>query len=109
MPVTTTSSPRTWSWVAMSAFLDLAGCGVDADSLAGPRLDRILDRRRGGRADAGHLRDLLDRGGAELLERAEVLQEGLAPHLAQARHVVEQALDHRLGPPGPVVGDREPV
>ena len=38
-----------------------------------------------------------------------MLEQGLAAHLAEAGHVVEQALDHRLGAPGPVVGDREPV
>ena len=39
------------------------------------------------------------RGGAQLLQGAEVLEQGLAPHLAQPRDVVEQALDHRLRAP----------
>ena len=81
------------------------------DSLAGlgGRRDRILDRGRGARPDAGHQRDLVDGGGAQLLQRAEVLEQRLAAHLAQPGHVVEQALDHRLRAPGAVVGDREPV
>ena len=37
------------------------------------------------------------------------LSRRLAAHLTEPGHVVEQALDHRLGPPRPVVGDREPV
>src|SRR3954469_18532485 len=53
---------------------DLAGGGVDADSLAGLAVgrDRFGDGTCGRRADARHLSDLVDGGGAELLQRAEV-------------------------------------
>ena len=65
----------------------------------------------GGRAGRcpGTCGDLLDGGGPELAQRAEVLDQRLAAHLAEPGHVVEQALDHRLGAPGAVVGDREAV
>jgi len=53
--------------------------------------------------------DLLHCGSPQPLQRAEPLEEALATHLAQAGHVVEEALDHALGPPGAVVGDREAV
>ena len=48
-------------------------------------------------------------GRPELLQRAEVLDQGLAAHFTETGYVVEHALDHRLRPPRPVVGDREAV
>jgi len=70
---------------------------------------RILDGASRARPDARHLRDLVDLGLAELLQRAEVLDQGPPAYLAETGYVVEQALDHRLRPAGPVVGDREAV
>src|SRR3954467_11703762 len=105
MPVTTTSSPL-WSWVPGgpldmgSALLDLAGGGVDADDrargLAVGLVDGALDRVGGAGADPGDLRDLLGGRLPQLLQRAEVLQQRTAAHLAEPGHVVEHALDHRL-------------
>ena len=53
--------------------------------------------------------DLVDVGRAQLPERAEVLEQRLAAHLAQPGDVVEEALDHRLRPAAAVVGDGEAV
>src|SRR4051812_2484781 len=98
MPVTTTSSA--WSPGAgmglpsdmRSAFLDLAGRGVDADdagaSLAGLLRHRLLDRGRGALSDARHHRDLGDGRLAQLLQGAEVLEQRLAAYLTQPRYAV---------------------
>src|SRR6478752_2669321 len=98
-----------------SVLQDLAGGGVDrrllGSSLAG-RVgvgDGVLDGRGRARPDAGHEGDLVDVGLAQLLERPEVLEQGLAAHLAEPRDVVEGALHHRLGPQVAVVGDGEAV
>src|SRR3954451_562943 len=114
MPVTTTSSPRSGdaptagispvsslpvsTSADMSAFLDLTGRGVHADSLAALLVgrDRFRDRGGGGRTDPGHLRDLFYGRRAQLLEGPEVLDQRLAPDLAEAGDVVEHALHHRL-------------
>src|SRR4051794_9891189 len=121
MPVTTTSSPGLataslgFMLLERCSLEDLASGRVDrrghGDSLtsAGAHGHRILDRGRRPGADPGHLGDVLDLGLAQPLERAEVLEQGLATDLAEAGYVVEDALDHRLGASGPVVGDREPV
>ena len=115
MPVTTTSSPVVARGRSCHhALLDLAGGGVDADDWRGQscrlaRPTRIHDRVGGARPMPGHLGDLLDGGRPQLLQRAEVLEQRLAADLAEPGDVVEQALDHRLRPALPVVGDREPV
>src|SRR3954469_17477236 len=115
MPVTTTTSP-VWSGFSVCSDIilplrDLAGGRVHGLtlSLAGRPRHCLLDGHSGARADAGHLRDLVDLGRPQLLQRAEVLDQGAATHLAEAGYVVEQALDHRLGVTRPVVGDGEPV
>src|SRR4029079_200672 len=103
---------RAWPWRPRWSLLEhLSRGGVHGDSLARSvgHGHRLLDRGRGGRADPGHLRDVRELGLPELLERAEVLEQRLAAYLAKAGYVVQQALDHRLGPPRPMVGDREAV
>src|SRR5579863_411778 len=77
---------------------------------------RGLIRTQGGRdgggqpgADARHGRDLLHARRGELADRAEMLDQGLAPGWAEPGHVVERAGRGGLAPLLPVVGDREPV
>lgn len=66
---------RLWeSLVGGSALLDLPSRGVDAHAPAPRRLARQgrLNGRRRPRTDAGHRRDLLHAGSAQLLQRAEL-------------------------------------
>ena len=76
---------------------------------AGPRPERSDDGLGGTRADAGHLGDLGDAGRPQPLERAEVLEQRLAPRLAEPGYAVEGGVDHAARALLPVVGDREPV
>src|SRR5690348_13622235 len=80
---------------------------VGARCLIGTECRR--DRRGQPRADAGHGRDLLDAGRGELADRAEVLEQRLAPGRAEPGYVVERAAGGGLAALLPVVGDGEPV
>ena len=105
--------PRSSLPVGSASSLDLACGRVDGRRRPSGRLrrDQPSDRRTPpcARPKPGNCGDLVDGGRAQLLQRAEVPQQRLAAHLAEAGDVVEQALDHRLRAPVAVVGDREPV
>ena len=76
-----------------------------------PRLcsSAVGDRRRRPLPETRQRSDLVDGRGAKLLQRAEVPHQHLATHLAEARDIVEHALDHALGTTVAVMGDGEPV
>src|SRR5262245_48503964 len=66
---------------------------------ARPTSESCQDRRRGAFADPRYRTDLLDRGGAESFERAEVPQQRPATHRAKARDRVQRRGGHPLGTP----------
>src|SRR5829696_5467505 len=87
---------------------DFTRRGVDRFALR-QRLQRLLDTDRGLRAEARHSGDLLDGCGTQLLQRTEVVEQELSADLTQARHLIQNRLDHRLTAPFPMVGDSEAV
>ena len=87
---------------------DFPGCGVDSFALR-QSLQRLFDTEGGLGAEARDGGDLLNRGGAKFLQRTEVVEQQLSADLAQAGHLIQDRLDHRLTAPFAVMGDGETV